>query len=219
MTTDAYYSNAAKYWSNISPTVEGMLGGFGKVSPTDIDGSARFLKAVIKESGCATNRACDCGAGIGRITKHLLKRHFDVVDLVEQNAAFLDKAKDYLGPEHRGDLINKGLQDFEPAKATYDVVWCQWVLGHLTDDDLAAFLRRCANSLTAESGVLVVKENVTSSGEVEADDEDSSVTRPEALLRTIFDRADLEIVREAKQQKFPKELYPVMMYALRPKNK
>ena len=35
-------------------------------------------------------RALDCGAGIGRITKHLLQRHFKYVDLVEQNKAFLD---------------------------------------------------------------------------------------------------------------------------------
>ena len=32
-------------------------------------------------------------------------------------------------------------------------------------------------------GLIVVKENVTSSGEVERDDEDSSVTRPPEVLR------------------------------------
>ena len=32
-------------------------------------------------------------------------------------------------------------------------------------------------------GFIVVKENVTSSGEVERDDEDSSVTRPPEVLR------------------------------------
>ena len=36
-----------------------------------------------------------------------------------------------------------GVQAFDPAPTTYDVVWVQWVIGHLTDADLVAFLRRC----------------------------------------------------------------------------
>ena len=52
-----------------------------------------------------------------------------------------------------------------------------------------------------------MKENVTSSGEVERDDEDSSVTRPPEVLREIFSLAGLDIIKEFKQNKFPKELY------------
>lgn len=37
--------------------------------------------------------ALDCGAGIGRITKNLLIKHFKHVDLVEQNSKFLEVAK------------------------------------------------------------------------------------------------------------------------------
>ena len=64
----------------------------------------------------------------------------------------------------------------------------------------------------------MVKENVTSSGEVESDDEDSSVTRPPELLRRIFVHANLELYKELKQNKFPKELYEVHMFALRKKD-
>lgn len=38
----------------------------------------------------------DCGSGIGRISKHLLTKHFKRVDLVEQNSEFLETAKTYL---------------------------------------------------------------------------------------------------------------------------
>ena len=54
----------------------------------------------------------DCGAGIGRITKHLLTKvpaswyrpyilvqHFEKVDLVEQDKHFLEKATEYLKVE------------------------------------------------------------------------------------------------------------------------
>ncbi len=30
------YTDAAKYWESVSPTIEGMLGGFGKISPIGI---------------------------------------------------------------------------------------------------------------------------------------------------------------------------------------
>ena len=76
---------------------------------------------------------------------------------------------------------------------------------------------RCVAGLRP-GGFIVVKENVTSSGEVESDDEDSSVTRPPELLRRIFVHANLELYKELKQNKFPKELYEVHMFALRKKD-
>ena len=93
---------------------------------------------------------------------------------------------------------------------------CQWVLGHLTDDHLVDFFKRCIKGLKP-NGVLVVKENLTSGNEVEKDDEDSSVTRPEELVKSIFSRAGLKILLELKQQKMPKGLYPVKMFVLRKK--
>jgi len=65
-------------------------------------------------------------------------------------------------------------------------------------------------------GLIVVKENVTSTGEVEKDEDDSSVTRPDETLKDIFAQAGLELLRDLKQQKFPKELFQVKMYALKP---
>lgn len=41
----------------------------------------------------AKDYALDCGAGIGRITKCLLTKHFDKVDLVEQSEKFLCAAQ------------------------------------------------------------------------------------------------------------------------------
>ena len=36
-----------------------------------------------------------------------------------------------------------GLQKFKPEEHVYDIIWIQWVIGHLTDEDLIAFLKRC----------------------------------------------------------------------------
>ena len=57
---------------------------------------------------------------------------FDKVDIVEQNSAFVEEAKRSLG--HKAEqFFATGLQDFTPEQGRYDVVWIQWVLGHLTD--------------------------------------------------------------------------------------
>jgi len=216
--SDIDYNKAAQYWEKCDPTVDGMLGGFGKISHLDIDGSGKFLKGLLKNNSTGTVRALDCGAGIGRITKHLLSRHFETVDLVEQDRHFLDKAGQYLKDNKNvGEKFCIGLQDFVPQPRTYDVIWCQWVLGHLKDQHLIDFFVRCTEALKP-NGLIVVKENVTSSGEVETDEDDSSVTRPPENLRRIFVHANLELYKELKQNKFPKELYDVHMFALRPKD-
>jgi hypothetical protein len=41
-------------------------------------------------------QSVDCGAGIGRVSKHVLLPVYNVVDLVEMNSSFLEKAKSYL---------------------------------------------------------------------------------------------------------------------------
>jgi len=69
------------------------------------------------------------------------------VDLVEQNKIFLEKAVEYLGKEERPEDKSKffccGLQNFLPEHQNYDVIWCQWVLGQLTDTHLIDFFKRC----------------------------------------------------------------------------
>lgn len=141
-----FYGKAADYWAKIPATLDGMLGGFPEISHTDLMGSRSFLLQLfrIKEAP-GKNRALDCGAGIGRVTKHLLAPIFKTVDLVEQDKAFLEKAKVYLKPIETkiGSYYNVGLQDFKSETQVYDLIWVQWVSGHLTDDDLVMFLNEC----------------------------------------------------------------------------
>lgn len=64
--------------------------------------------------------------------------------------------------------------------------------------------------------MIVLKENLTSSGEVEMDHQDSSVTRPHSLVVELVQKAGLRVIKEQKQQRFPAELYEVRMFALQP---
>ena len=135
--------------------------------------------------------------------------------MVEVVASFLEKAREMCG--ENADRIEKyiccGLQDFLPETKRYDVIWCQWVLGQLSDDDLVSFFKRCKLGL-ANNGIIIVKENVTSTTEAEFDDKDSSYTRPKDVLVSLLKKADLTILSEQRQKRFPKELYDVWMFAL-----
>lgn len=143
-----FYLSGARYWSQVPPTVNGMLGGFANISTTDIQSSKSLLKQLFSsKQPPGRSYALDCGAGIGRITKFLLSSLFDHVDLVEQNPDFLETAKGYLGPslldKKIGQMFPVGLQDFQPELGKYDVIWVQWVLGHLTDEDFVNFFTKC----------------------------------------------------------------------------
>lgn len=134
--------------------------------------------------------------------------------MVELNQTFLDEAPKFLedGASRVERFICSGLQDFSPEAGRYDVIWMQWVLGHLTDEDLVAFFRRCKLGLR-ENGIICIKENIASS-EIDFDTTDSSFTRSRELLLELFNKAGLRILKEERQRNLPKELYDVRMYAL-----
>ena len=157
----------------------------------------------------------DCGSGIGRVTKAVLLRIFQQVDMVDVNATFLDEARRYLGTESsRVDrYICSSLHEFVPEPGRYDGIWCQWVLGHLRDEDLVDFFRRCKRGLT-EHGLFFMKENMGSSEVSEFDEKDSAWTRPRHVWLELINKAGLTVVKEEKQKSFPKDLYAVHMFAI-----
>ncbi|KAI1882356.1 hypothetical protein AGOR_G00249840 [Albula goreensis] len=213
----AFYSKAEQYWQEVPPTVDGMLGGYGNISSIDISGSKKFLQKFLGDGKGKTGTGCalDCGAGIGRISKRLLLPLFRTVDLVDVTQEFLDKARPYLGEEAKrvGNFFCCGLQDFQPQPDRYDVIWIQWVIGHLTDDDLVEFLRRCRGGLRPD-GLIVMKDNVAYEGVI-LDEVDSSVCRELPLVRELVRRAGLQIIYEERQENFPEEIYQVHTLALR----
>lgn len=216
-----FYKNAQEYWSRIDPTIDGMLGGLSVIDPTDVKGSSQFLNDLFKlKPSPDKNRALDCGAGIGRVTKNVLVKYFDTVDLVEQDEHFVQKANEYLCVNGQlmtnvGTIYNVGLQNFTPTENAYDVIWCQWVLGHLTDDDLSIFLTKCISGLN-KNGCIVIKENFTSSEDFSIDATDSSVTRSLPITKKIIESVNLRIVKIVKQNNFIRGLFPVYTIACKP---
>ena len=215
---DGWYGGSAAYWDDVAADVDGMLGGLGHLHAPDVQGSLAFIDELRRADGLPTGAALDCGAGIGRVSASVLLERFECAELLEPSRRFLQQARAAL-PAHRLRAAHEQpLQLFSPpAAAAYAVVWVQWVANYLTDEDLAAFLRRCASAL-APGGAVVLKESVAREGTgFYVDRSDSSITRTDAQFRAVFAAAGLRLVREAETPELPREIFPVRMFALRPK--
>ncbi|CAR30493.1 N-terminal protein methyltransferase [Lachancea thermotolerans CBS 6340] len=221
------YGDAIDYWTAVPATVDGVLGGYGEgttVPVMDVLGSNHFLRKLKSRMIPAENCrkiGCDIGAGIGRVTRDMLHKHCDVVDLVEPVVPFVKQMDVELASLKEagriGHIFDIGMQEWTPETGRYWLIWCQWCVGHLPDEELVAFFLRCKKGLQP-NGTIVVKENNTQALEDDFDEDDSSVTRSDDKFKELFQRAGLKLIATERQKGLPKELYPVRMYALKPQD-
>lgn len=224
-------SDSLTYWNTIPSTVSGMLGGYPGVSHIDLRSSLNFLHKINRQFPPFSSeviRAADCGAGIGRVTQGFLRKVCTKVDIVEPVEKFAVEATIKLRGPHKingdekpweGEIYVMGLESWIPESQSYDLIWNQWCLGHLTDSQLVTYFRRCSDGLRQPGGGwIVVKENISTNAEGKDifDKQDSSVTRTDENWRKIFKEAGLVLLKTELQTGFPKHLLPVRFYALRP---
>ena len=96
-----WYNTAYDFWEdekNCPISDDGVLGGYGRITTEDVKGSNQFLDelSAIRPT-LRFDYAADCGAGIGRVAKHLLLHRFDHVDIIEQSPRLLAAAPKYIG--------------------------------------------------------------------------------------------------------------------------
>ena len=213
-------STFLSYWKSVPSTVDGMLGGYPQISRADLKGSANFLAKLQRlfPTSSLLERGVDCGAGIGRVTAGFLSTVCETVDIVEPVEKFANEAQNakIAGPGRIGNVYVTCLQNWVPDQQ-YDLIWIQWCLGHLKDKEVVAYLMRCKKAVSMD-GWIVIKENMSTDrkGEDVYDETDSSVTRTDEKFQKLFKEADVRCLKTDLQRGFPKELYPVRFYALKP---
>lgn len=221
-----WYREGVGYWEGVEASTDGVLGGFGHVSDADVRDSEAFLNGLLSEllpNAANSQRhlvALDCGSGIGRVTKNLLIRYFNEVDLLEPVSHFLETARESLAPENQmvsdmhkaTNFFCVPLQEFTPEAGRYDIIWVQWCIGHLTDDDFVSFFTRAKVGLKP-GGLFVLKENIARNGFV-LDKEDRSITRSDLYFKELFRQCGLHLYKIKDQKGWPQELFAVKIYAL-----
>jgi len=225
-----WYEGAAAYWSNVTTEDNnGVLGGYGCVHAADAKDSLLFSRALATRSLLKARSidsptfGLDVAAGIGRVTDAVLLEICDVVDLLEGSEVLLEAARVKLAQAPRvGRFFHSSMQSFLPEPGRYHLIWIQWCIGSLTDEDLVAFLCRCKAAL-APGGLIVIKDNVPQEstedlegGTYLVDHVDNSVMRSQAHLEEMLTKTcGLELLEHAEAQLGNEELQPVHSYALR----
>ncbi|EXJ86993.1 hypothetical protein A1O3_03950 [Capronia epimyces CBS 606.96] len=108
MDTDSNISipDQVAYWSKITPSVDGMLGGYPQVSRIDLQFSRNFLRKLQRldksdrarpsanaphdQAEYAFQHCLEPGAGIGRVTLNLLAGICSKIDIIEPVKRFTD---------------------------------------------------------------------------------------------------------------------------------
>jgi protein N-terminal methyltransferase len=193
-------------------------------------GMAKGRKTKNKDNKKVTKigmkRAIDAGAGVGRVTKSILLKRYDTVRLVEADADFSSRSKVYLGRKRseRCSYVHARLEELNPKTimewgGPADLVWLQWALQNITDEDAVIALKSLASSLVEHTGVMIVKEN-RPYGNARLDrfqietpcgtgDGRYDITRTDNHHRLLFQRAGLVV--EMSEQGVETNTYALMM--------
>ncbi|KAK7200005.1 Methyltransferase-like protein [Novymonas esmeraldas] len=206
-----WYGKALEYWRKVPATVSGVLGGMDHINDVDIKGSRQFIEGLPDRG---TTRALDCGAGIGRIAKSLLTKMYTTTDLLEPVEHMLEEAKRELAGLPVGEFILSSMETAQLPPHTYDLIVIQWTAIYLTDEDFVRFFKHCQDALTP-NGYIFFKENCSAGDHFLVDKEDSSLTRSDLHYKRLFSQCGVRVVKEALQEEWPADLFPVKMYALR----
>ena len=161
-----WYKIREKHWASLEPNLLSVLGGFEDSQLPDVKCSCELLNGLILSKQLNPISCLDCAAGIGRVSEYVLLNYFQEIDLFERNKSFVEKCKiKFSGNNKIKNIYESSLENFE-FKKKYDLIWIQWCLENLEDDDLKPFLKKCHDNLN-DNGIIIVKENLYNINEEE----------------------------------------------------
>ncbi|KAH0789219.1 c9orf32 [Histomonas meleagridis] len=216
---DQWYVESRFFWSTQQPTIESMIFGNEEYSIIDLRYTYNVLSLLQFEKKIKGGVVADCGGGIGRVSFQVLTHFFQSVDIVDPIPHFLFKAREHLEKVLSVDIIQKGLEEWNPSKA-YDAFYIQWTMCYLTDRDLVSFLKRCSLS-SSKDCIFIIKENIagvelqTDKSQYEYYPERNSICRTYPHFCELFKKAGLVLEEYRIQPNWPSDFLSVAMFILR----
>jgi protein N-terminal methyltransferase len=191
--SNPFESDAIENWKDADTTEYEVTGFDEEYQQNEVRISFQILDHLHNKLHVRLGRAADCGAGIGRVTNHLLAKRFDKVDLFERSTKLIEFARESLaGNPHVGEFFNSDLKDIK-FNHKYDVIWVQMVTGYFDDEELVAFYKKCKDALT-QNGVVVFKDFVSPIYSLHIKLRLAEVFRSRAYNKVLFKEAGFEVV-------------------------
>ena len=222
-----WYKKREAHWASKEPVLLSVIGGFEKSHLPDVKCSCELLNGLILTKQLKPGNALDLAAGIGRVTEFVLCNFFKEIDLVEKDKKFIDKCKvKFSSNDKIKKIYMESLENFK-FERKYDLIWMQWCLENLEDEDLEPFIKKCYDNLN-EDGIIIVKENlynVEGEGEEEEEEEednyqfkyselDYSKQRPDAFYINLFIKNKFKIKLHFLNPNWPEDMMPLCVYVL-----
>lgn len=220
-----WYEKRDKYWASKDVSLKSVLGGFEESHLPDVKCSCELLQGLILSKQLNPGSALDCGAGIGRVTEFVLTRFFKEIDLMEKNPKFVDKCKSKFSSNEKIKKIYLSPLESFKFERKYDLIFIQWCLENLEDEDLVPFLNKCYDNLE-NNGLIIVKENLYNSPdsqslsnenkekEFEYSDLDYSKQRPDIFYINLFINNKFKIRNHFLNPNWPENMMPLCVYVL-----
>ena len=232
-----WYKKREEHWSSVEPNLASVLGD-EKIQLPDVKCSCELLNGLILSKQLNPISCLDCAAGIGRVTEYVLSNFFNEIDLFEKDKVFIEKCKKkFIGNDKIKNIYNSSLEKFEFNKK-YDLIWIQWCLENLEDDDIKPFLKKCYDNLN-DDGIIIVKENLYNINEDEENEDsekenkkieskkednknyeykysdlDYSKQRPDVFYINLFLECNFNIKLHFLNPNWPESLMPLCVYVL-----
>ena len=217
-----WYKIRKKHWEEKEATLESVLGGWEDTNLPDIKCSNELLNGLILTKKLKNNSALDCACGIGRVTQFVLCNFFNEIDLFEKDEKFVNKTKEIFKYNKKvKNIFCCGIENFE-FKRKYDLIWIQWTLENLEDNDLIPFLNKCKNNLN-DNGIIVIKENYyyednnnnnEHNKKFEYSKEDFSKQRLDIFYINLFINNGFKIIHHFINPNWPENIMPLIVYVL-----
>ena len=217
-----WYKIRKKHWEEKEATLESVLGGWEDTNLPDIKCSNELLNGLILTKKLNNNSALDCACGIGRVTQFVLCNFFNEIDLFEKDEKFVNKTKEIFKYNKKvKNIFCCGIENFE-FKRKYDLIWIQWTLENLEDNDLIPFLNKCKNNLN-DNGIIVIKENYyyednnnnsEHNKKFEYSKEDFSKQRLDIFYINLFINNGFKIIHYFINPNWPENIMPLIVYVL-----
>ena len=217
-----WYEKRAEYWASKEPTLKSILGGYEESHLPDIKCSCELLNGLILSKQLNPQKALDCATGIGRVTENVLLNFINEIDLVDFNEKFIDKCKNKFNKNNKiKDIYLSPLQNFK-LKKKYDLIWIQWCLENLEDEDISIFLNECYSHLN-DDGKIIIKENLCDIDDDEKGDNDYafryseldfSKQRSDAFYINLFMKNKFKIKLHFLNPNWPENMVPLCVYVL-----